>query len=1373
MSNLKLLMASQKSGSGVSTPTDSNFKYVAALLHGNGSNTSANNTSTAVTIPPFSRNGNSAEGTFTPYGSNWSNLFDGSTGYLSYAAGSSGSVGSNNFTAEAWINLNALPANTGTAGSVAIIQKGYAGGSNLEFNFYIEQTSGVFQFFVQMTTDGSTIQTFTSSSLGTVTVGTWYHCAITKSGTTLTFWFNGTSVGTATVPATLFIGTAPYTIAANTVGGTPLLSGSISNARVVSGTVVYTANFTPSTSPLTAISGTKLLVACGNTFADASSLNSAVTVNGTVKVQRYNPFGDNNTPYSTSTYGGSCWFDGSTSYFTVPSSTNYQFTGDFTMEAWVYPTTTGSNCYLGYWTFGTSTSCAFLFQSTSSGFLTLNYGIGSSNLTFTGTSAKVIPNAWNHIAVTRQGTTMRFFVNGVQDATTATASGAFNNATQPLFIGANNNVSGFSVQAFYSGYMTDVRIVNGTALYTASFTPNTTALTSVTNTTLLYNAQTAGKSGIYDSAMYSDICTIGTVQISTAQSKFGGSSIYFSGTLTNSVYPTLLTPGSGYQLGNNNFTIEAWIYPTSASQTAQIAGSAKNGTNSDWFFYLNAGKLAFHWNNSSDLTSTSSPAANAWSHVAVVRSGGNLYLYLNGSQVGTTTVSGSIGSNTGDNFTIGSDTTTASMPYAGYMDEIRITMGYARYTGSTYTTPTAAFPSSISGDSQFNYVTLLLHGDGSNAATNKTSVATIPSSNVSLTRSGTLTEGTFTPYGSNWSTFLSSTSTSSYLTYGASTSAGPGNQTFTIECWAMFDVLPTTTGSAGEFVLWQKGRTGTSNFELALGVQYTGSAYQILVQVSKGDGITIASANSSNISLTVGTWNHFAITQVGGSGTINFWFNGQSGGSMSTTVTNMFVGTGAAAIGNNNTGTNPTWQGYISNMRVVFGSQVYTSTFTPPTSPLTAITGTNFLGCQSSIYVDNSSNNWAITASGPMQIVRFNPFGDNATPYSTTTYGGSCYFAGSGSNLSYASSSNAGFGTGAFTIEAWIYLLSYCSNGGAIVDLRPSVSATATEISIDSTGKLFYYDGPNNTTYSDTTAMPLNAWFHVALTRDASGVWRLFKNGTQVQTSTASDNLGSSQPIMIGQSINGTTSYFNGYISDLRICNGSALYTANFTPNTTPLAATTATNFIYKAQGANIYDNAMQQNVQTSGSAAISTAQQKFGTGSINIAGGTSNFLSIPNSEVPIWGTSSWTIEGWFYITSYSTSASDGLFGFRNGVNYGAMSLVLNNGTLQALASTSSSSWTFNQSASGTFTTNAWVHLAMVRNGTTLTVYQNGTSVISGTISGSLYQPTVPFTIGSSNNTNGSGNNCMTGYIQDFRITYGLARYTTNFTVPTTAFPNQ
>jgi hypothetical protein len=177
----------------------------------------------------------------------------------------------------------------------------------------------------------------------------------------------------------------------------------------------------------------------------------------------------------------------------------------------------------------------------------------------------------------------------------------------------------------------------------------------------------------------------GTGTISTAQSKFGGAS-YLSASAS---WLTSSTSAASYQPGSSDFTVEAWIYPTSvASGEHCIAAQWDAGTS--WFFSLRGTDLGFYWNGTNFPANASGVTANNWHHVAATRSGNVLRLFANGAQLGSNlAITGSITS-TSAPLTIGGQTPSPA-PFVGHIDEFRYTLGIARYVGA-YTTPTAAFP---------------------------------------------------------------------------------------------------------------------------------------------------------------------------------------------------------------------------------------------------------------------------------------------------------------------------------------------------------------------------------------------------------------------------------------------------------------------------------------------------------------------------------------------------------------------------------------------------------------------------------------------------------------------------------------------------------
>lgn len=161
---------------------------------------------------------------------------------------------------------------------------------------------------------------------------------------------------------------------------------------------------------------------------------------------------------------------------------------------------------------------------------------------------------------------------------------------------------------------------------------------------------------------------------------------------------------------------------------------------------------------------------------------------------------------------------------------------------------------------------------------------------------------------------------------------------------------------------------------------------------------------------------------------------------------------------------------------------------------------------------------------------------------------------------------------------------------------------------------------------------------------------------------------------------------------------------------------------------------------------------------------GSGDYLSMPSTSAFTMGTGSFTIE--FWARSATTFASTNIYAFDMATNTavnGTRAQFYNNsiywGPVAGTALTTSG-------LSGV-TANSWHHYALVRNGSTLTGYLDGTSL--GSVSNSSDQTDTMCTIGSYNSTysGGGGGGFWNGYISNFRIVKGTAVYTSNFTVPT------
>ena len=216
----------------------------------------------------------------------------------------------------------------------------------------------------------------------------------------------------------------------------------------------------------------------------------------------------------------------------------------------------------------------------------------------------------------------------------------------------------------------------------AEKTPVDPQFTSVS--LLLHGDGTNGSTTITDSSPTPKTVTaFGNAQISTTQSKFGGASIAFDGTGDYLSVPS----SASMQLGSSNFTIEFWLYL--ATQGSFIIYDQRSLSNQVVpTIYTASGQIKYFVSANDRITGSTLTAA-AWNHIAVSRSGTSTNMFINGTQ------SGSTYTDTNDYIQnpVGIGTTLAALSNIlnGYIDDLRITKGVARYTAN-FTPPTAAFP---------------------------------------------------------------------------------------------------------------------------------------------------------------------------------------------------------------------------------------------------------------------------------------------------------------------------------------------------------------------------------------------------------------------------------------------------------------------------------------------------------------------------------------------------------------------------------------------------------------------------------------------------------------------------------------------------------
>jgi len=355
-----------------------------------------------------------------PFGGAGGVYFDGNGDTLTLD-GSAGNAGTGDFTMEFWFK-----------------------GSKMEFNYTrtLHITSSGATLYFQLIYGGTIIQ-FSNSDWQN---GNWHHHAIVRTGSTVKWYIDGVLKGTGTDSRSTNSATN-FLIGQGFFG---YMNGYVSNFRFVT-SALYTSNFTPPRSLLTAISGTSLLTCQKGSITDASSNNFAITVNGDARP----------------VYGfPSFKFDGTDDEVSISS---YQLSttnssAPYTLSAWINRTgSTTDGGIITQYVNGTSAVDRFGLRENQGG--KLSWWKGGSDLAI---SPDVIPtNVWKYVVgVKRSDQSVSIYVDGIE-VDTGTDTLDFENGT--LRIGR------FHTLAPFSGKISQVSIYNK-ALTASEVTQNYNAL---------------------------------------------------------------------------------------------------------------------------------------------------------------------------------------------------------------------------------------------------------------------------------------------------------------------------------------------------------------------------------------------------------------------------------------------------------------------------------------------------------------------------------------------------------------------------------------------------------------------------------------------------------------------------------------------------------------------------------------------------------------------------------------------------------------------------------------------------------------------------------------------------------------------------------
>lgn len=303
-----------------------------------------------------------------------------------------------------------------------------------------------------------------------------------------------------------------------------------------------------------------------------------------------------------------------------------------------------------------------------------------------------------------------------------------------------------------------------------------------------------------------------------------------------------------------------------------------------------------------------------------------------------------------------------------------------------------------------------------------------------------------------------------------------------------------------------------------------------------------------------------------------------------------------------------------------------------------------------------------------------------------------------------------------------------------------------------------YISGFGETLSYGAIAVPV--WTHFALSR-SSGTVRVFRGGI-LQSEWPNASTVNFAGLQFCRYVSSGINFKTAYIDDVRITKDVARYTAGFSVPTAPNSYYAYEQTVLSLHGESLLDSSTPQKTVTNLGAALSSTQKRFGASAIYFAGGTAR-LRVSQVDALIFGAEDFTLEAWVF--PLATTAQRILVRSESGGVYPYSLAISSVGKFSFFCCNSGSS-VITISSSVSVVANQWWHLLAVRSGSSFYLFVDGVLEGSGTFTGALVENGVPLSIGAYN----GGSEAFNGYIDDLRITRGVARNLVAFTPPAITF---